>query len=179
MRKKAEIKLDRAGLESYASRLLGVRALSRTQLRDRLLRRAQVPDEVEEIVAKMEEYGAVNDQRLAEMYTNLRKDQDGIGKGRVLQDLRKRRVSGEVAAEAVSKAYADTDEAKMIEAWLERKYRTKNMPVWLSEQKNMASTFRRLRTAGFSAGKSLDVLRRISKTPLDVELDDDEAAHED
>jgi regulatory protein len=139
-----------------------------------LLERAQVGEEAEELLGKLEEYGAVDDRKLADGVAQYRKESGTMGSGRVLQDLRKRRVPGEMAAEAVAKAYAGTDEGQMIEAWLARKYRGKNLTEWLKEQKNLASAFRRLRTAGFSGGKSIEVLKRISRLPLDeIEIGDE------
>jgi regulatory protein len=50
----------------------------------------------------------------------------------------------------------------LIEAFLARKYRARNLTVLLSEEKHLASAWRRLRYAGFSAGNSLRVLKRYA-----------------
>ena len=50
----------------------------------------------------------------------------------------------------------------MIEKFLERKFRGKNLGVLLAEQKYLASAFRRLRGAGFSTGNSIRVLKRYA-----------------
>src|SRR6266478_1747061 len=58
--------------------------------------------------------------------------------------------------------FAETDELELIDAYLGRKFRGKDLPVWLSEEKNLASAFRRLRYAGFSSGNSIRVLKRYA-----------------
>ena len=50
----------------------------------------------------------------------------------------------------------------MIEQFLERKYRGKDLGALLQEEKNLASAFRKLRLAGFSAGNSIRVLKRYA-----------------
>ena len=50
----------------------------------------------------------------------------------------------------------------MIEQFLARKYRGKNLHVLLTEEKYLASAYRKLRTAGFGAGTSISVLKRYA-----------------
>ena len=61
---------------------------------------------------------------------------------------------------AVEAAYSGVDEVALIESFLARKYRGKNLGELLGEEKHLASVFRRLRGAGFSAGNSIRVLKR-------------------
>ena len=82
---------------------------------------------------------------------------------RVMRDLRARRVAPQVAEEAVADAYAEVDESKQIEEYLNRKFRSVNLPEYLREPRHLASAFRRLRYAGFSAGNSIRVLKRYSQ----------------
>jgi regulatory protein len=80
--------------------------------------------------------------------------------------------------------YAGTDEAKLIEEFLFRKYRGKQLKTFLSEEKNLAGAFRRLRYAGFSAGQSIRVLKRFANQPevldaLESEESSEPSADED
>ena len=86
----------------------------------------------------------------------------GLGKTRVLRDLMARRVAPAVAKEAVDAAFEGVDEIAMIEAFLARKYRGKDLGALLQEQKQLASAFRKLRGAGFSTGNSIRVLKRYA-----------------
>ena len=96
----------------------------------------------------------------------------------VLRDLRQRRVAGNTAEQVAERTYKDTNEPDLIEAFLKRKYRGKQLSTFLKEDKNLAAAFRRLRYAGFSAGASIRVLKRYAQQPdvLDaLESDDAEA----
>lgn len=157
--------LDRDKLLNVALRALGARAHSTGELRAKLRRRAGNDEDVEAVLAKLKEAGYLNDRRFAESYAAARLEDQGLGKMRVLRDLSQHRVAPEVAAQVTEKTYADTDEANLIEEFLRRKYRGKKLSDFLSEQKNLAAAFRRLRYAGFSAGQSIRVLKRFSNQP--------------
>ena len=154
--------LDREGLMNYAARALTSRALSLNELRDRLKRRAAEAGDVAPILAQLKEAGFLNDRKLADSFAAWRRDSRGTGKARVLRDLMARRVAPEVARKAVDGAYTGVDEVAMIEGFLARKYRGKNLGELLQEEKYLASAFRRLRQAGFSAGNSIRVLKRYA-----------------
>jgi regulatory protein len=84
---------------------------------------------------------------------------------RVLRDLRQRRVAPKLAEQVTEKTYEQTDETKLIEEFLRRKFRGKQLSTFLSDEKNLAGAFRRLRYAGFSAGQSIRVLKRFASQP--------------
>ena len=164
-------RVDREALRHYASMLLAQRAMSTGELRQKLRVRALEPEDVDQVIAQLTEYGALNDARYAEAYASARKENQGFGQARVLRDLNKKRVSGALAKDAVSNTFAGSDEVTMIEEFIARKFRGKNLQEFLGVQKNMASAFRRLRTAGYSAGNSLKVLRRYSEHAADIDED--------
>ncbi|MEZ5355895.1 MAG: RecX family transcriptional regulator [Bryobacteraceae bacterium] len=166
-------KLDAAALLQYALGALGRRALSAGELRERLNRRAITPDDVAGVMARLAEYGYLNDDRFAESYANWRRDSQGLGRQRVLRDLRTRRVAPAVAEKAVEQAYSATDETALIEQFLARKFRGKALPAYLAEPKNLASAFRKLRYAGFSSSASIAALRRYSEQATELEDDPD------
>ncbi|HEY1753877.1 MAG TPA: RecX family transcriptional regulator [Bryobacteraceae bacterium] len=154
--------LDREGLMNYAARALTSRALSLNELRDRLKRRASKQEDVTEVIASLKEAGFLNDRKLADSFANWRRENQGFGKVRVMQDLMARRIAPAVAKQAVESAYSGVDEVALIESFLARKYRGKNLGELLSEERNLASAFRRLRGAGFSSGNSIRVLKRYA-----------------
>lgn len=166
-------------LFSLALRALGGRAHSAGELREKLKRRAERAEDVDAVLAKLKEAGYLDDRRFAEYYTAARLENDGLGRMRVLRDLRQKRISGNLAASVTEAAYKDTNEADLIQAYLQRKYRGKQLRTFLAEEKNLASAFRRLRYAGFSAGASIQVLKRYAQQPdaLDA-LESDDAAPE-
>jgi regulatory protein len=154
--------LDIDGLLSYSARVLSARAQSVSEMRRKLSKRAARPDDVEEVLRRLKESSFLNDQKFAESFATWRRDTEGHGKGRVLRDLMARRVSTEIATQATNMAFSGTDETALIEEYLRRKFRAANLGELLTEEKRLASTFRRLRTAGFSAGGSIRVLKRYA-----------------
>ncbi len=165
MAKRQPQPLDREKLLNVALRALGGRAHSAGELRDKLRRRAQNDQDVDAVLAKLKESGYLNDQRFAENYASARLQNQGLGKMRVLRDLRQRRVAPKLAEQVTDKTYEQTDEANLIEDFLRRKFRGKDLRAYLSEEKNLAGAFRRLRYAGFSAGQSIRVLKRFASQP--------------
>ncbi len=155
--------LDREKLLNVALRALGARAHSTGELREKLRRRARNEADVDAVLSKVKEAGYLNDRRFAESYAAARLEDQGLGKMRVLRDLRQKRVAPELATQVTEQTYAETNEADLIEEFLRRKYRGKKLGEFLSEQKNLAAAFRRLRYAGFSAGQSIRVLKRFAK----------------
>jgi regulatory protein len=162
MAKRQPQPLDPEKLLNVALRALGGRAHSAGELRDKLRRRAQSDEDVDSVLAKLREAGYLNDRRFAENFASARLQNQGLGKMRVLRDLRQRRVAPKLAEQVTEKTYEQTDEAKLIEEFLRRKFRGKQLSTFLSEEKNLAGAFRRLRYAGFSAGQSIRVLKRFA-----------------
>jgi regulatory protein len=155
--------LDKNRLMTFAAQALSARALTISELRDKLKRRAFEPSDVDEVLARLKEAGFLNDQRFSESYASRRRDDGGFGKTRVLRDLMARRVAPAVAKKAAEAAFEGTDEVAMIEAFLRRKYRGKDLSALLKEEKHLASAYRKLRTAGFSTGSSIRVLKRYAE----------------
>lgn len=164
-------RLDEANLLDYALKSLSHRAHSEKELRTRLNRRSASHAATDAVVAKLREYGYVDDSRFAESFATSRLEGRGHGPQRVLRDLRSRSVSATNAEAAVDRVFAGADEAALAAQYLTRKFRGKNLPEFLADPKNLNAAFRRLRYAGFSASVSINVLRRHST--LAQELEDD------
>lgn len=165
MAKRQPQPLDREKLLNVALRALGGRAHSSGELRDKLRRRAENDQDVDAVLAKLKESGYLDDRRFAESYAAARLQNQGLGKMRVLRDLRQRRVAPKLAEQVTDQTYEKTNETELIEDFLRRKFRGKDLAAFLSEEKNLAGAFRRLRYAGFSAGQSIRVLKRFATQP--------------
>jgi regulatory protein len=166
--------LDENGLMAFAARALSARALTISELREKLKRRAAEPSDIDVVVARLKESGYLNDQRFAESYASWRRDDGGFGKTRVLRDLMARRVAPAVAKNASEKAFEGADEIAMIEKFLERKYRGKDLGALLKEEKNLAAAYRKLRMSGFSTSNSVRVLKRYAEQAELLEDDETE-----
>ena len=152
--------LDQNGLMAFAAQALSARALTISELREKLKRRAMDASDVDEVLARLKESGYLNDKRFADSYASWRRDDGGFGKTRVMRDLMARRVAPAVAIQAAEAAFEGADEVAMIEKFLARKYRGKDLGALLQEEKYLASAYRKLRTSGFSTGNSVKVLKR-------------------
>ncbi len=169
MDKRKQKKLDREQLTNYAVRALGGRAHSAGELRDKLSRRAERPEDIDAVLGKLRELGYLNDQRFAENFASARLENQGFGKMRVLRELRQRRVAPKLAEQVTEKTFEETNETDLIQAFLKRKYRGKELGPFLAEEKNLASAFRRLRYAGFSSGSSIRVLKQYASRAEELE----------
>ena len=161
-------------LFQYAAHLLGGRALSAEEVRTRLTRKAADPDDVETVLGRLREYGFLDDTKFAEGYATARRDSGSFGQSRVLRDLRGRRVAGPVAQEAVEQVFGDFDERTAISDWLNRKYRSVDLREYLQDPKHLASAFRKLRYAGFSASSSISVLKQFASRADELEDEPEE-----
>jgi regulatory protein len=157
--------LDNEGLWAYALKTLGGRAQSTGELRERLRLRAGRAADVDSVLARLKELGYLNDQRFAEGFAEARLSGDKLGRARVIQDLRRRRVAPSLAESAVQKTYRDVDETALIEGWIRRKYRMAPRAGLFAEEKDLAAAYRRLARAGFRSGEIIRVLKRFAKNP--------------
>jgi regulatory protein len=166
------LKLADRELFEYAVKCLGMRAFSTEDLRARLRMKAAQPSDVDGVVERLKEIGYLDDRRFAETFASARVQNDGFGRQRLLNDLRARRISGNLAAEAVDHALDGKSEAELIDAYIERR-----MPSLASlasagrinDDRKFAAAFRRLRRAGFATGPVLAALRRIAAHPERLE----------
>jgi regulatory protein len=160
---KAPKRLDQAALLEYAVKLLGGRAQSSGELREKLRRRAEQPEDIDYVLAKLKDLDYLNDKRFAEYFVARRIENEGFGKARVLSDLRAKRIAPTVADGAVNSAFQGVDEVELIEQFLAKKYRRQPLPEVLAEEKGMASAYRKLRLAGFSNTNVIRVLKRHAR----------------
>ncbi len=165
LKKREAKKLDRENLWAYALKSVGQRAQTSSEIRAKLRRKAAEPDDVDLTLAKLKEYGFLDDRRFAENFAEGRLTNQGFGSGRAMRDLFARRVAPALAEQSVQKVYAEQDEVALIEAYIRRKYRTASRETLFAEEKDMASAFRRLRVAGFSTGNVVKVLKRFAAKP--------------
>ena len=166
---KTPAKLDADGLWAYALRVLARRPHSLGELRQKLRRRATQLSEVTATLDKLREYGLADDEKFSEAFASARLQNQGFGKQRVLRDLSSKQVASTTADEAVAKIFGDTNENDLIRQFLERKYRGKNLALFLQEEKNLLSVYRRLRVAGFASTPCLAILRQYKSDLPDVD----------
>ena len=156
----------------YASRVLAMRAYTIGELKQKLRGRAVSESDVDPVLSVLKQAGALNDRKFADSFASARMTNQGFGQHRVLRDLMVKKVPSTVAKEAVREAYSETSEVELIGQFLERKYRGKDLKVFLEEEKNLASAYRRLRTAGYSSSNSIKVLKGFASRAEEIQEDE-------
>ncbi len=162
-------RLGPEALWEYALRALGGRAHSVAELREKLRRRAERQDDVDHVLSRLKQYGYLDDRRFAQSFASSRLESQGFGRSRVLRDLRQKRVAPAVADQAVKAAYGEVDEVRLIETYLERKYRKTPLGAYLADPRHLAAAYRKLRLAGFSSSNAIRVLKRHSEQAEELE----------
>lgn len=157
--------LDAEALWSYALKALGGRAHSTGELREKLRRRAERATDIDEVLARLKESGYLDDRRFAEGYAAARLSSDRFGRGRVIQDLRQRRVAPAVAENTVKQVYEDVDEQALIDEYIRKKYRMATREGLFRDEKDLGAAYRRLLRAGFRTGDIVRALKRFAKDP--------------
>jgi len=151
--------LDENALHEFALKSLGHKMRSESDLR-RLMYPKVERDEagtarIAAVIARLKEYGYLDDTAFAENYVQLRQQNEKHGARRVSQDLGQKGVSKEIIAHAVEARYAEVSEEALAREHLERKRIRKP-----ENDKDTARVMRRLVTAGFSIGVIYKILRQ-------------------
>jgi regulatory protein len=165
MKERKRASLDAAALWEYALRVLGGRAHSTGELREKLRRKAEHAADVDPTIARLKEYGYLNDRKFAESFAAARLENEGLGKTRVLADLSRRQVAPAVAQQTVGKVYQDVNEQALAEDFVRRKFRMASKENLFQDQKQMAQAYRRLMRAGFRSATAIQVLKKFARDP--------------
>ena len=151
--------MDAAGLFDYGVKALGRRMRTEAELRrlmkTRVEREASGEERVEAALARLKEYGYLDDVAFAETYARLRQENEKLGVRRVRQVLGQKGVAKEIINEVVEARYGATNEEALAREHLERKRIRKP-----ENEKETARVMRRLVTAGFSTGVIYKILRQ-------------------
>jgi regulatory protein len=170
--------LDSGGLWELSLKLLGARARTMGELRAKLGLRAAVPQDVETTIARLKDCGYLDDRRFAESFTEARLQDQGLGKRRVIQELRKHRVAPALAETTVRKTYETVDEVGLIESYIRRRFHRSGDGALFANERDLASAYRRLLRAGFGGGNIIRVLKRFAANPELVDQFDEEPQNE-
>ena len=151
--------LDETQLHEYALMSLGRRMRSEADLR-RLLQAKVEREEagaakIAAVIARLKEYGYLDDTNFAETYTRLRQENEKFGSRRVRQELSRKGIAQQTVSDTIETQYAEVNEEALARQHLERKRIRKP-----ENEKETARVMRRLVTAGFSTGVIYKILRQ-------------------
>lgn len=156
----------RARTFQRAAKLLTAKSRSVAELRERLLERCSSKDIVETVIARLREYGYLDDERYALTYASSKVRQQPVGRRRLEQSLAKRKVERSVADEALDQVFAATSEADLIDRAIEKRVRLRGRPKTRAEAKSL---FDHLLRQGFPFELVGDKVRAAAKTNLDAD----------
>ncbi|MGH9729954.1 MAG: regulatory protein RecX [Candidatus Acidiferrales bacterium] len=144
------------------------RSYSVHEMRAYLACRAENENHVGEVIKKLKEFQYLDDARYARDYARIHAQHRRQGKFRIARELRGRGVQDAHIEAALEAVFAETDEATLVRARLERRLR--QIKGALNEKKR-ASLYRNLLRAGFSADVIRTELRAALKTDLAIPPD--------
>ena len=162
-------KLAAGELFEYAVKSLSARAYSAGDLKTRLRMRAANPAEADAAIERLKDIGYLDDKRFAESYASARVENEGFGRMRVMQDLRARRIAGEMAEQAVEQAIGNRTEEELIDAFIARRMASVFAVGPIEDERKLAAAYRKLRRAGFTSGGILKALKRAAARPEEIE----------
>lgn len=121
-----------------AVKLLAAKPRSVAELRERLLRGKNTNGEVvETVIARLREYGYLNDERFAFSYASYKVKQRPLGRRRLERDLKLKKVQNNVAEGALELVYAETPEEQLIDQAIEKRIRVRGQPKTRLEAKKL------------------------------------------
>ena len=150
-----------------AVKLLAAKPRSIAELRERLLEKQWTNEQiVDAALAKLQEYGYLNDERFAYGYASYKVRQRPIGRGRLARDLQLKKVPRETANQALDLVYQETSEEELIDRALKKRLALRGRPTTRAESKSL---FDHLMRQGFSSDLIVRKVRAVSKDDLDEE----------
>ncbi|MGI9105995.1 MAG: regulatory protein RecX [Pyrinomonadaceae bacterium] len=152
-----------------AVKLLAAKPRSVAEMRERLREKEWASDEaIEYAIAKLTEYGYLNDEQFALGYAAARVRQRAVGRGRLARDLQMKKIDRETAEQTLEKVFTETPEADLLDRALEKRLRLRGRPTTRQETKSLFDHLLRL---GFSYDLIINKVRAASA----ADVDEDEA----
>ncbi|MGB7925214.1 MAG: RecX family transcriptional regulator [Pyrinomonadaceae bacterium] len=150
-----------------AVKLLAAKPRSIAELRERLLEKQWTNEAtVEDVIARLREYGYLDDERFAFGYASYRVRQKPVGRQRLARDLQMKKVSRETADEALNLVFEETPEEVLIDRAIEKRTRLRGRPQTRAEVKSL---FDHLLRCGFSYELVMNKVRAASSASLDTD----------
>jgi regulatory protein len=110
---------------------------------------------VELVIRRLKDQGYLNDSHYAAAYTSMRRDNQKLGRMRVITELKTRGVHASLIEKAIEDAYQGVNEEKQARDYLRKKRLEKP-----KDRKQAARIFRQLARAGFGTKTIFTILKR-------------------
>lgn len=157
--------LNASAAKRVAYDLLSRKSWSRRELMTRLRRRGASPDVAKDVVAALEAQGYVDDEAFARQWADGRASRRHLGSLRLRDELQRKGIPRDLADAAIRQAFAEGgEEERALEAARRR------LPVL--RRRNAERAAPKLRDYLLRRGYPADVVRRVLRHLVNIELDD-------
>jgi len=148
-----------------AARLLAAKPRSVAELRERLSQdRGATKANVDEVIARLREYGYLDDAKFAQNYASLRVRERPIGRRRLERDLWLKKVDKQTAEVALDEVFAATPEEDLIDRAIAKRIRLRGRPKSREEARKL---FDHLIRQGFAFELVSDKVHALLKSEVD------------
>ena len=153
-----------AELYMVAIDALARRAYSVYEMRIYLERRAEDKNVVKGVLDRMKQMDYLDDARYARQFVRLRTELRKQGAFRIARDLRARGVPDRHVEAALAERSPESNESALVRARLQRRIKLLRGPL---DERRVASLYRGLLRAGFSADTIRRELSALAKRPIE------------
>ncbi len=142
-----------------AINLLSYKPRSVAEMRKRLLEKDWADQAtVDQVIARLEELGYLNDEQFAAGYAASRLTLKPLGRARLRRDLQRKQLSSQTVENALDEAYTTRGEDELIETAIDKRTRSKGRPATREETKKL---FDYLIRRGFSYDLVIRKIREL------------------
>jgi regulatory protein len=138
--------------------MLARRELSEAQIRQRLAKRGESQESIDETVARLKSDRSIDDQRVAGAIARSQAAGRNRGRRRVLQQIEAVGIDKSIASRAVDQVFHDLDPDALLSASLEKRMRGR---ARIADDREFQRLFRYLSAQGFEADRILAHLRKL------------------
>jgi regulatory protein len=141
-----------------ALKMLARRELSEAQIRQRLARRGEIQDSIDDAVARLKAERNLDDERVARAIARTQAAGRHRGRRRVQQQIEAAGISKSIAAKAVDEVFQDLDPDSLLSASLSKRLRGRER---IADDREFQRLYRYLTAQGFDTDRILAHLTRL------------------
>jgi regulatory protein len=148
-----------------AAKLLAAKQRSVEELREKLsTTRGATKPMVDEVIARLSEYGYLDDAKFAQSYASLRLRERPIGRRRLQRDLWLKKVDKQTTEAALDEVFEATPEDELIDRAIAKRVRLRGKPKTREDAKKL---FDHLLRQGFEFELVSEKVRALAKSEAD------------
>jgi regulatory protein len=155
----------RARVFQRAATLLAAKQRSVEELREKLsTTRGATKPVIDEVIARLREYGYLDDAKFAQSFASIRLRERPIGRRRLQRDLWLKKIDKQTAETALDEVFESTPEEELIERAIAKRLRLRGKPKTREDAKKL---FDHLIRQGFEFELVSDKVRALAKSDVE------------